>query len=89
MFNNVACIAVDMQRPRDGPVYVAPATESNETVEEMSFICGPRRDIISKRQGQLSHFCTGVSEEKTCAGGKGITIVRAVTRERLLPYWER
>jgi hypothetical protein len=35
-----------------------------------------------------SQFCTGVCEERTWAGGRGITIVEAVTRKRLVTDWK-
>jgi hypothetical protein len=54
------------------------------------FLCGPCQDVISKGQSQLrSHFCTGVCEEGTEAGGRGITIVGAVTRKSLVTDFER
>jgi hypothetical protein len=35
-------------------------------------------------EGQFSQFCTGVSEEKTSAGGREIAIVGAVIRKHLV-----
>jgi hypothetical protein len=55
--------------------------ELDETIEGLYFLCGPCQDVISKRQSQLS---TGVSEERTLAGGRVIAIVGAVTRKRLV-----
>jgi hypothetical protein len=44
----------------------------------MVFLCGPCRDVISKGQSSVeSQFCTGIGEERTSAGGKGIAIVRS------------
>jgi hypothetical protein len=49
-----------------------------------AFLRGPCRYVISKGQSMESEFCAGVYEEKTCAGGRGIAIVGAVTRKHLV-----
>jgi hypothetical protein len=41
-----------------------------------------------QEQDQFSQFRTGVCEERTCAGGRGIAIIGAVTRKRLATDWE-
>jgi hypothetical protein len=51
--------------------------------QELCFLCGPCRDVISKEQVQFSHFCTGICEVRTWAGGRGIAVVGAVTRKLL------
>jgi hypothetical protein len=56
-FSNVACRVVTMQRPHTKAVsgqrlgkHIPAATDTNATIEELCFICGPCRDIISKEQ---------------------------------------
>jgi hypothetical protein len=58
------------------------------TLEQLRFLCGPCRDVISMGQCQFSQFCTEVCEERTWAGGRGIAIVGAVTRKRLVTDWK-
>jgi hypothetical protein len=57
-------------------------------MEEVCSLSGPHREVISKGQDQFSQFCTGVCEERTWAAGRGMVIVEAVTRKRLLKDWE-
>jgi hypothetical protein len=53
------------------------------------FLCRPCRDIISKgHKVSVVQFYRGVCEERTWAGGRGIAIVGAVTRKRLITDWK-
>jgi hypothetical protein len=56
-------------------------------MEELNFLRGPCRDVITGRFGDksvVSQFCTGGCEERTCVGRRGISIVETVTRKRLV-----
>jgi hypothetical protein len=63
----------------------------NTTVElkwKSCFLRGPCLKVISETgfgaYSVESQFYMGICEERTCAGDRGITIVRAVTRKRLV-----
>jgi hypothetical protein len=61
-------------------------------MEELCFLRGPRRDVVSKGQGQLiiSSVLESVKrglesvKRRLEHGRRGIAIVRAVTRKRLV-----
>jgi hypothetical protein len=71
-----------MQRPRywenisgpflgNGSVINIPAARDTNSINELCFLCGPCRDVISNEKGlELSQFCTGVCEEIPLAGSK-------------------
>jgi hypothetical protein len=48
-------------------------------MEELCFLHDPCRDVISKGHGQFSQFCTGVCEERTRAGSRGITLLEPLS----------
>jgi hypothetical protein len=59
--------------------HVPAATNTNGTIEELCFLCGLCRDVTSKGQGHLI-----VLYGREGAGGRGVAIVGAVTRKRLI-----
>jgi hypothetical protein len=97
--NTVACRGVAMQRPRDKRIYqgrfwtTALYTSSRNNRHEGN----NRRAVFSMwpvprcyKQGtrlELRQYCEGVGEERTWAGGRGLAIVGAVTRKRLVEHY--
>jgi hypothetical protein len=54
-------------------------------MEELCFLCGPCPDVISKGHGQLIDNSVQESVKRGLEPrGKGIAIVRAITRKRLV-----
>jgi hypothetical protein len=93
----VGCTAIAMQRPRDRQIYkvvsgqrlskqVPAATDTSATIEELCFLCGPCRDVISTGQSEKKvWFCTGGCEERTWAReAEESPLLEAVARERLV-----
>jgi hypothetical protein len=55
------------------------------TIEQLCFLCGPCRDVISKGHGQLiGSYVRESVKERTWARGRGIAVVGAVIRKRLV-----
>jgi hypothetical protein len=54
-------------------------------MEQLWFLRGPYRDVISKGQSQDRELCTGVCEERTWAReSEEYPLLEAVARERLV-----
>jgi hypothetical protein len=64
VIHNVVCTAVAMERRRDRRTYKAlsvqqigkhvhAATDKSAAIEELSFLCGSCREVISKGQNEL------------------------------------
>jgi hypothetical protein len=65
------------------------AADTKAAIEELCFMCGPCRDVISKEQGQFSPVRESVKRGlEPEPGGRRIAIVEAVTRKRLVTDWE-
>jgi hypothetical protein len=67
MFSVASAAAVSGQRL--GKHFPA-ETDTNTAIEERCFLCGPRRDVISKGQSKFLvessvEFCAEVCEERT------------------------
>jgi hypothetical protein len=67
--------------------HVPSATDTNATIKELYFLCGPCRGVISKGQGHLVVSSVLESAKKRLEPvGRGTAIVGAVSRKRLVTY---
>jgi hypothetical protein len=61
--------------------------DTNTTIGERCFLCGPCREVITRKVGAMSsvEFCTGGCEDRTWAReAEESPLLKAVARERLV-----
>jgi hypothetical protein len=64
--------------------HVSTATYTYAKIEELFSVWSLPRFYEQGTRLELSQFCTGVCEERTLAGDRGIAIVGAITRKRIV-----
>jgi hypothetical protein len=68
-------------------MHVPTTTDMHATKERVFY--ADRAEMLQARYKVRAYFCRGICEERALVGSRGIAIVEAVTRKRLVTDWER